>query len=601
MIKIENTDYKEQYLLRDNFTTMMEDEIELSSNDDASIFFNVEDLFKEGMTEEDFIKKYEEIVAPKVFNLEKNENSETIDLSSISKEDLEDIEEIAKKYFESIDDDGNGVISKEELDEIASSDGDSETISDDDIKALTAKLFLKDRALELGQNEINDTDETTEASNNVHHSGGGGGGGGSIHDTSNQLSSAEKSATLEELEQKRKEKQTELDGARTNMQSIYTENDKDINAAKEKYEETLEKDENISKELKDEQKQVLNDCLAQETEINSLKSELVKVDGNIANYQSTINAKDSEIAALNSALSELNSSKTDSEELQSKAKENRSEIQRKIVQAENDKKAAQQQLDSATEKKAEIEQSISEKEAKLESLNTKKAEVEAKITNLASEETKAALLEYQNVKTQADSKVKEAQNNISSIQKEIGELDKQINEKKSNKIKADYRLTKLNKTYNLNGQEFMSLLSQNELDNFLRNEWQQGNYNKNSNCLSMATLYCKDIMNMLHLSGSAQTIKSDNQEDIEKSARECLDNGYPATLHVSTKAGTRHYATAVGYRITDDGKIVFLLADNVQGVGITACGEGQRRHLITGYSTPYKNQNYGYLCINYNG
>ena len=115
----------------------------------------------------------------------------------------------------------------------------------------------------------------------------------------------------------------------------------------------------------------------------------------------------------------------------------------------------------------------------------------------------------------------------------------------------------------------------------------------------MSYVYSQDIMRQLGIKGSCTDITNDNQDVIEQKAREALDNGYPVIMHVSTQRGTRHFATAVGYRVTDEGKLVFLLADNVQGVGITACGEGQRRHMITGYSTPYKNQNYGFRCMVY--
>ncbi len=587
-----NIDKLNQYILGDNFTTQQPSEI--PSDTEISLFFKPEDLFQENMTEEEFVDIYQKIISGS-FSTDNDIADNLFSASPFSDNELSDIEEIAKRYFKSVDTDGDGVISEEEINFLASKDGDATFISDDDIKTLTKELFSEQP--ESVEPPVTETPEITETKPKTppqsHNSGGDGGSYNPVNNDTNNLNS-EKSQTLEEIQKQRSQKQTELDSARSALKTLYSDGNKNVNDAKEKYNEAVQNDNSINAELKAEQKQNADDISVKEKEIGSLKSELVGVKSNISNYNSVITAKDSEIAALNSALSNLNSS--DSED----AKAKKAEVQSKLAQAEADKKDAQTKLNEATAKEKELESSINVKEKELAELTNKKAEIDNQILNTCSDVTKTALTEFKDAQTQANEAVKKAEDNIEVLQKEINKLDEQINAKQSSNIQTEYNPTKLNKKYTLNGKEYLSLLSQDELNNFLSTEWKNGNYNYNSNCLAMSNKYCSDLMRMLNLSGGQHDFINDSKEAVEQKAKESLDRGYPVTLHVSTQRGTRHFATAVGYRINDNGKIEFLLADNVRGVGISSCGDdGARRHLITGYSTPYANQNYGYRCMYY--
>lgn len=444
--------------------------------------------------------------------------------------------------------------------------------------------------------ETQHDNQTNNATSYTPSSSIGGSIGGYNSGNSESVSNVE---TLESLKKLKTEKQTELNNSRDTLKTIYEQGHTEVNNAKEEYLKSVQNDEKIDNDLKKEQEENSQKITEKEKEIGSLKSELIDTDANIANYNSAITAKTSEISALKTALSNLEARSAASGEIKEKIEQKKTEIKEKIDNANKALEEAKKNLDKANERKTELESQISEKEKELSDLNNAKSEIESKILASCSDTTKEALTNYQDLQKALDEAIVEAQKSIDALQKEINEIDKKINEKEANKIQTENTVTKLNKTYNYNGEEFLSLLSQNELDEFLKDEYDAGNYNKNGNCDAMSYKYCEDIMAKLGVSGQRHDLMSDDKAVIEQKAKEALDNGYPVILHVNTKAGTRHFAAATGYRIANNGEIIFLLADNVQGVGITACGTGERRHMITGYSTPYADQNYGYRVIYY--
>ncbi|MBR6162498.1 hypothetical protein IKQ26_01220 [bacterium] len=549
---------------------------EQSTTPDVSLFSEIQNLFSEGMTEESFISQYKAIMSGSLFASEDNK-------LSLSSDDLKNIEDVAKQYFKFVDKDGNGIISGDEVKEIASSDGNEESISEEDIKTLTSNIFTEETP-ETAPIEVSKPTPTVSTYNPGSGSYNPGG--------SQKTQGASETMTLEQLQQQKTQKQNELTTAQSSLKSVYAQGNENVNSARDNYNSAVQNDESISKELKEQNSKVQQAYSAKEAELGGLKSSLVDVNGNISNYNSIISAKNSDISALKSALSNIDESKDD-------GAQKKTEIQSKITQAEAELKDAQDKLKEAETQKTELEGKITTAQSELTELGTQKSEVESLIASSGSDETKKALEAYQSAQTEADKAVKTAEANIVTLQGEVDKLDKQINDKNASKIQTDYRQTKLDKTYTLNGEEYLSLLSQDELDAFLKGEYSRGNYNHDSNCLDMSYVYSKDLMKQLGISGSCTDFINDDQASVEEKARQALDNGYPVIMHVSTQRGTRHFATAVGYRVTNEGKLVFLLADNVQGVGITACGEGERRHMITGYSTPYKNQNYGFRCMVY--
>ena len=210
-----------QFILGDKFTTKPVESTPVGT--DISIFFDPKKLFKEGITEKEFIDSYQDLMSSSIFNNGNNETGNLYSSSPISDEELDEMEQAAKKYFEAIDKDKNGVLTEEEIGSLALRDGTGEDISDEDILSLTKELF---------------PDETTKAAplaetqkNKVKRSNSGGGSGGSynpVNNNTNTQSSGTKAQTLDELKEQRNQKQTELDTARSDLKTVYSEGNQNV-------------------------------------------------------------------------------------------------------------------------------------------------------------------------------------------------------------------------------------------------------------------------------------------------------------------------------------------------------------------------------------
>ena len=606
MLTIEN---KDRYILKDNFTTIPRDEIseDLDESEDTqepSLFFNPEELFVEGMTEDDFVKKYQEMMLVYLLNLEKDEETDSYDLSSIPEEELEDIAEIAKKYFESIDTDANGVLSKEEIDELAGRDGDLELISDDDIISLTTELFPEEDEIE----ELQELQEPPEPVP-VYKSDGTKTDYSTYSPTSKNSSSQKTTApTPVDLKKQRNEAQAKLDEERNNLKTIYNEGNKYIQTARNNYDTALQNDNKVSDELKNRQKENYAKMTALEQEIASLKSELVDVNADISNYTSIIDSKKSDISALDTALSKLDTSSAPDENSKSEIEKKRSDIVAQKEESEKIIEEAQKKLDSANKRKEEIEEELAVKEPEYKELKEAQKKIEEQISKSCDDTTKGLLEEYQNAQKEVKDAEDASNKKITELEQKVNELDKQINSSEAGKIATKYAPTKLTHLVKLDdGREFLALDELDNLHDFGLREINAGNFNKGSNCLDMSLLYCDDFMDDQGTSGQLVDFIDEDPEKVALKAKEALDNGRPVILHVGTKRDTRHFAMAVGYRYAEDGSIEFLLIDNCltgdtsDGVNISTCGNAanNKRHFISGHDTIYDDQNYGYRCMIY--
>ncbi len=467
--------------------------------------------------------------------------------------------------------------------------------------------------------ESTDSPTSTDTPTSTPSSSSSPSGGGSYSPTSSQETQKDpndiKNMSLDQLKAKKSTTENELKSEQDKYNAVMNGTDEKINelqTAKEKaYEEFQTQLKEKNADLAADYDKAKADVEAKEKEIDENDKQITDTKTQLSAAETKVTNAESKVSTLESTVSSLESA------LSSADDKNKADIQAKLTAAKAALESAKQELETAKTERDKVKEDLEKLEATKTTLEEELKPLEEAVSKLEGEiqaitgekdnpadpELRAAYDAYKDAEKALDDgkteKVKAAKEAIEAKQTEINEIDKQITVLENNKAQREYSTSKLPETYTLNGKEYMSLFSQNDLDNFLANEWKNGNYNYNSNCLSMAQLYCKDIMNQLGLSSNYQDYIDDNQDNVEQKAKESLDNGYPVVLHVSTKAGTRHFATAVGYRVDDNGKITFLLADNVRGVGITACGEGEYRHLITGYSTPYKNQNYGYRCMIY--
>ena len=419
-----------------------------------------------------------------------------------------------------------------------------------------------------------------------------------------------KNMSLKELKELKTTTESDLKTEQEKYNAVMDGTDSNISQLKTAKEEAYTK---FQEELKKQDSQLSADYDAAKKSVDDKQKEIDDNDKEITDSEMKLSSAEIAIYNAESKISTLENSISELEAAISSGKnDNKENLQKKLIMAKNAlTKAKKEKTDAKTNKETlenklkELKATKTQLEGELAPLKDNLTELEGKVASLAENSPelqteygayKDAEKAYEAGKTEAAKAAKEA---VSAKQKELNEIDKQMGVVENQQYRNFLSPSKLNKTYTLNGKQYMSLFSQNELDNFLSQEWRNGNYNYNSNCLSMSQIYSKDIMKQLGLKGSYKDIISDDKATVEQKAKEALDNGYPVVLHVSTKRGTRHFATAVGYRIDEGGKISFLLADNVRGVGIAGCGDGEYRHLITGYSTPYKNQNYGYRCMIY--
>ncbi len=139
---IKNIDLN-NYILNEDFTGKLS---EMKLPEMPSIF-NIENLFQEGMNEEKFVEQYENYIASALYSLESGEFSEVFDISKLAEDEIAMMEDVAKQYFAAIDKDKNGVLSEDEIAVVSSKDGDSTSISNEDLNIFTSEIF-KDETVE---------------------------------------------------------------------------------------------------------------------------------------------------------------------------------------------------------------------------------------------------------------------------------------------------------------------------------------------------------------------------------------------------------------------------------------------------------------------
>ena len=321
-----------KFILDENITGNKE-EGKLNGNP-VSVFFSAEKLFQAGMTEEEFISQYEQVIAYTVLGLVKNEENNFFDISSISDEDKEKIDEAAKKYFQAIDKDGDGVLAEEEVNGLASKDGISETISNDDVASLTKELFNNPT-----EETVEKTTEETTENNNVNNN--------KTNSNFNLTSPNNHNSNLNEN--------------KDNVNSINSTDD--IN----------EKISKINQEISDlnEQKQTE---MANNTEYVLLISESQELNKSIFASEDKIEKYKSELHTieydLSAATSELNNTQNAQffEEYQSTIDKRKTELQN--------------QINSLQQKQIETKKKITEEEKKLEDLNSQKEENDKQISEI---------------------------------------------------------------------------------------------------------------------------------------------------------------------------------------------------------------------------
>ena len=254
------------------------------------------------------------------------------------------------------------------------------------------------------------------------------------------------SMSLDELKQKRNEKQAEADKARDSISKVYSgENDavkqakEDAQTKQKEYEETLKNDEKVSNELKDRQaenQQKIND---QHNIIDGLNSDINTKEKEISAKASEIASTESQIDAVKEAIASYDSNDTSSEKSKAEARLRELQAQLKTQQEEKDK------LESD---KADLEAKLSDEQENLQALETERTDIENEILENCGEKTKKAMDDFKtaeaNVETVKANELQTAKSALETAQAELEDINSQIRTKEAQETKEQYSSNKYN-------------------------------------------------------------------------------------------------------------------------------------------------------------
>ena len=263
--------------------------------------------------------------------------------------------------------------------------------------------------------------------------------------------------TISELEDKKTEKQNELDTTNNKIRNVHSGNDQDIakkqedvNGKKEAYLKLLEEGENISSETKEQEKKLIENISATQKEIDSMNTSLTGLKALVATQNTAIEIDEHKVSVLKSALESLpeNPGDSDSKDIEDK----RAELTSKLKAAEEQLKKDKEPLEERNSEGRTPEEEISYLETELPKLNSqlKDYQEQKKLIEMGdgtegnkgilagcSEKTKEALEAYNN----AQNSLEEDKNNkIKGLEETKNNLEKEINQIKE-KIKEKYKVT----------------------------------------------------------------------------------------------------------------------------------------------------------------
>ncbi len=259
--------------------------------------------------------------------------------------------------------------------------------------------------------------------------------------------------TMEELEEKRAEKQEKVDKANDDYQAAVGETNENIVNAKEDlaqkeeaYKEAVCHDDKISDELR-------GRMLKNQEDIETEEKEQTKYEKKIAQQEEKITSLDSKITSLNSSLeqykaslSALPSEKTEeNKDNWDDIQATRSELKEKISSTEKSIKENEEEKKSAEAAKEFAEDTLKIVKENLEKLEDEREKIEKEIEKVCSDATKEALKAFQearvNVETVKSQEVSSAQEALNTANEELQEVEEEINELQQKQIQMEYSMT----------------------------------------------------------------------------------------------------------------------------------------------------------------
>ncbi len=353
-------------------------------------------------------------------------------------------------YFSSVDTDGDGKLSKDELSSITGLDGDSSSVSDLELKFMLSSISTglyeglgnkarteNEEAAKVAAKEAASKAASSGGSSNSGAVGGSGSSGGSGKSSassgSKNSSAASKPTTKEDIQKEIETKETEKGEVKTKseeeIKDIETETDKQVKESMEKN----KVDEKLKKEY-EEQKQKL------EQEITKQNSEINTQTGIIQDCKATISAKESAISSVTSQIDTLNGQLAsivdsgDPEKDQGNAAQ-RESISSKISNLESEKQKleeekqnAENDLTKAEKAKADAEKSKADAEKEKSNLLQTMADKNPnsglkKVVEDTAKIRQESQTKISDLKAETESKVNELDSNIQELKTQLAQVE----------------------------------------------------------------------------------------------------------------------------------------------------------------------------------
>jgi hypothetical protein len=298
-----------------------------------------------------------------------------------------------------------------------------------------------------------------------------------------------------------------------------------------------------------------------------------------------------------------------------------SEIQLKIDQVNAEIQKAQGAIETAQKERDEAKAQKENYEAQKEGLNQALSAAQEAL-NVVEEEMKALegyseiqefLDSYNEAKKQtseykaaaiesAKAAVEQQRESISKLETEIS--NRELEQKQS---ETRYNPSAMEDIVNYFGEDYISLLSQDEIYALQKQIGATGMSNTGnmpSKCLQCGTYYMQWIEGR---SGCYSSTFSFQKENILKGIKDTLDSGRATNIMVTTKAGSRHFVTVIGYKASagealkeSDLLVVDTYDGQVDGMGGSGGVEGNYRTLYAqdkGYRYDILSNKYTYVII----
>ena len=468
------------------YSTMDFDENNRITNSELSKFSNI--LQKVGLSADDILKLYE-MYDKEVTKDVATDSDEITDANSDSFKEVisqypqlqELVNQIGyEKFFEMLDTNKDGILSKSEIAAMSNSNGKLDSIVSADIKneptqdndnifSSLGNLF-RDYAKDYQNLITNAVNQVQNFASNAIQSITGSTGANisqsspaTTRATTNastafykttQIKQVSNEDKIAELEAQKSEKEGEIQDNTNKLANIQNGTDEtvaqakaDMDEAEAEYKELLESEAESNEQVRTEKEkleQTEQELEENETAISDKENEINETKIAVAEKTNEVSSLESEKSALESSLSAAKATEVNEnnkEEVNSKIEE----LEEKISAKEQEIETAKGELEELEQKQADQEKELEELKNTNETLKETRNQIEENLKTMVSETTKAALEKYQNLRdtyeSTKDQAISETKETITTLQTQVQEIVKQINELKAEDIEKENQIS----------------------------------------------------------------------------------------------------------------------------------------------------------------